>query len=190
MRKRLRACKKWLCGLLLALLWLQVAAVGVAAETQATHIELSLPQKGKAGEEVAVTVTLAQAGGSPIEGVEVVFSTKAKFANVSGEVELGRAVTDDQGMASWAYLPRSSGEQTIVARFLGNAQYGPTESWATISIEPGPQLYNEEAGVHVPGIGVWLLTAGLGIVWIIFLVVIVLLGFIAEGGPARFSYLG
>jgi len=187
MKKKLCARNKYLLLLLLALLSLQLAT-GSAAAAQATHVELSLPGEGKVGEESAVEALLAEVGGSPIEGVEVVFYTPAEFANVSGEIEIGQAVTDEQGIASVAYMPRSWGEQTIIVRFAGNSQYAPAEISATILVEPGPQLYNEEAGVKVPGIGVWILAAALGAVWSIFLIVALLLGRIAQIGEGRFPY--
>jgi hypothetical protein len=187
MKKRLCARKIYLLLLLFALLSLQLATGSVAA-AQATHVELSLPGEGKVGEESAVDALLVDVGGSPIEGVEVVFYTPAEFANVSGEIEIGQAVTGEKGIASVAYMPRSWGEQTIIARFAGNSQYAPSETSATILIEPGPQLYAEEAGVSVPGIGVWVLAAALGAVWTIFFIVALLLGLIAQIGEGRFPY--
>ncbi len=187
MKKKLCANKKWLLPLLLALICLQVAT-GSALAAQETQVELSLPGEGKVGEEAIVVAVLAEASGSPLQGVEVVFYTPAEFANVSGEIEIGQSVTDEQGVASLVYTPRSWGEQTVIVRFAGDSQYSAAESSAVTLIEPGPQLHQEEAGVDVPGIGVWLLVAVLGVVWTIYLVIAVLLELIARKGVAHTPY--
>jgi len=125
------------------------------------------------------TALLTDDEGSPVVGAKVVFAAAAEFANVKGEIELGEGSTDDQGVASLSYLPRSSGVQTITARFAGNSQYAAAESTSAISIDPGPQLHYEEAGVRVPGVGVWLLAAALAMVWVAFLIVALLLAYVA-----------
>jgi hypothetical protein len=150
-----------------------------AAETQPAHVELVISEDWKVGQETTVQAMLSQGDGTPIGGGKVTFGATAEFANVKGEIELGQAVTNDQGVATLAYLPRSSGAQTVIARFQGDDRYGPAESSRPVSVETGPQLHHEEAGVSVPGIGVWLVSAGLAVVWIAFLFVTALLWLIA-----------
>lgn len=179
MRKRPHILRDCFFGLLLSILLLSVAPGVASAEATPTIIKLTLPEGGQVGQEFVAKALLTQAGGPPVAGVKVTFAATAEFANVKGEVELGEASTDEKGVASLYYLPRSSGVQTITARFAGNGQYAAAESSLTIYIDPGPQLYFEEAGVSVPGIGVWLLAAVLAVVWAAFLVVAVLLGYVA-----------
>jgi len=177
-----RTAKRWFLPLLLASLYLALATGSAAAEVGATHLKLLLDEGGKVGEELTVKALVSQGGASPVPGVEVVFYTTAEFSNVHGEIELGRAVTDDEGVASLTYVPRSQGEQTIIVR------YGAEEAKATILISPALQLYEEEAGVNVPGIGVWLLASTVGAAWGAFLIQVVLLGFIARNRPGRSSH--
>lgn len=188
MRKRLSIRKKWSLGLLSGVLLLLAVAGTAAAEAQPAQIELVISEDWKVGQETTVQALLSQGDGTPIGGGKVAFGATAEFANVKGEIELGQAVTSDQGVAELAYLPRSSGAQTVIARFEGNDRYGPAESSQLVSIETGPQIYHEEAGVEVPGIGVWLVSAGLAVVWIAFLVVTALLGLIAGMKLPGLSY--
>ena len=179
MRKRPHVLRNCSWGLLLSL-QLLLGATGVAsAEATTTQIELTLPDAGKVGQQFMAKALLTHDGGSPVAGVKVVFAAAAEFANVKGEIELGGTSTDEQGVASFSYLPRSSGVQTITARFAGNGQYAAAESSSAISIDPGPQVHYEESGVRVPGVGVWLLAAALAVVWAAFLVVALLLGYVA-----------
>lgn len=145
-------------------------------------ITLELPREMTVGKEA--TLLAALSGNGPRAGAEVLFLATLTFAGTRGEVVLGRAVTDAQGIARFTFLPRTQGEVNIIARFVGDSQIGPVEVSRKITVQPSSALYRETAGVRVPGIGVWLLLAVLGAVWSTYLTVAVILGAIASRGRA------
>lgn len=179
-RKMLNNHKTWLLVPILAVMYL--LAAGVASAAQPAHLELLLPGEGKIGSDATVKAILTRDDSSPIEGMEVVFFTKAQFANVNGELEIGRSVTDNQGAASFIYSPRTMGEQSIIARFSGNDEYESIEISGKIIVQPGPQLQIEVSGINVPGVGVWIFALAVGVVWGIFFSIMVLLELIARRG--------
>ncbi|MBI2872928.1 MAG: Ig-like domain repeat protein [Chloroflexi bacterium] len=144
------------------------------------EVEFQLPQEMAVGQEVALQVTLH--GSGPLAGAQVLFLSPAQFAGTEGEVELGRAVTDAQGVASLSYVPRRDGETTITARFAGNDQYGAAEVSRAVQVQPGPSTYQQTAGVRVPGINVWLLVGVMGAVWATYFTVMIILGLIVRRG--------
>ncbi|MFN3974471.1 MAG: hypothetical protein ACK4K2_04225 [Dehalococcoidia bacterium] len=152
-----------------------------AFSTGAT-ITLEVPQEMAVGKEASLLAALS--GSGPRAGAEVLFLATLTFAGTRGEVVLGRAFTDTQGIARFTFVPRTQGEVNIIARFVGDGQMGPVEVSRRITVQPGPALYRETVGVRVPGIGVWLLLAVLGAVWSTYLTVAVILGAIARRGRA------
>lgn len=176
-------------SLVLLLVWAAVVAAGKLVwadegDTSAagSTITLELPLEMAVGKEANLVASLT--GSGPLAGAEVVFLAAFTFAGTEGEVELGRAVTDEQGIARLTYVPRSQGEMNIAARYAGNDQLEPAEVSQKVTVQPGPQLYQETAGARIPGIGVWLLIAVLGTVWSTYLIVTVILGLIARKGLA------
>ncbi len=156
---------------------------GHPATAEGPTITLELPPELAVGKETTLLATLSRSGG-PLPGADVMFLATVAFAGTEGEVVLGRAVTDGQGVARLTYLPRSQGEIDIHARFLGDGQLGRAEVSRAVVVRPGPQLYQEAAGVRIPGIGLWLLVAVLACVWATYLTVMVILGMIARKGLA------
>ncbi|MBF8267558.1 MAG: hypothetical protein HW388_1066 [Dehalococcoidia bacterium] len=168
---------------LLALLLFSSVAQGAGPEPGLT---LQAPAQGTLGQTATVQSTLLALGGSPVSGATIQFFSPASFLSTSGEVFLGEAVTDSSGVAVLRYELRSDNQVEIIARFAGNASYGPAESSATIAVQGSTQLYQEDIGVRVPGLNVWLLAAILGGVWSVYFTVFVLVSRIArEGVRAR-----
>lgn len=183
----MRRCRRRMriLGLAVALVLLLLPTVTRAAAPEPT-LTLQAPAQATLGEAVALKATLLAPDGSPITGVPVQFFSPTSFASVSGEMLLGEATTDETGVALFQYEPRRSESVQIIARFAGNGRYGLSEASTTMSVQGSAQLYQEEAGVRVPGLGVWLLAGIVGAVWSTYFVVLVLVSLIArEGAPHR-----
>lgn len=189
-----KALSRTLVIALLALLafgatpWVAVAGGGGGAgEPPATRgqltIELEIPSEMKVGQETTLQARLHDGG--PISGAEVAFLTAIRFAGTAGTVELGRATTDQRGIARLEFLPRWEGELTITARFAGDARRGPAEGSRKVMVQPGPPLYFEKGGVPVAGLLMGFLLAILGTVWSIYLIVVALVWRIAHKGHGR-----
>lgn len=163
----------------LALLLFSSVAQGAGPEPGLT---LQAPAQGTLGQTATVQSTLLTPGGSPVAGATIQFFSPTSFLSTIGEVLLGEAVTNGDGVAVLNYELRSDEQVEIIARFAGNASYGPVERSATIAVLGSTQLYQEEAGVRVPGVGVWMLAVILGGVWSIYFTVFVLVSRIAQEG--------
>lgn len=172
------------------LIWLALAGTTAAQESTGTTLELYLPSGSAVGQEMTVQARLTDAAGAAVIGSEVVFHREVTFFNTHGKLELGRAVTDEQGWAALTFVPRSEGSMAISAQFEGNDLHGPASASDTASIATGPQLYVEEAGVRVPGISVALLAGLLGTVWGIYMVVMLLIWLIAREGSRSYNNVG
>ena len=160
---------------------------GGAGEPPATGgqltIELELPSEMRVGQETTLQARLR--GDGSLSGIGVVFLTALRFAGTAGTVELGRAITDEQGIARLELLPRWEGELTITARFAGDARRGPAEGSRKVMVQPGPPLYFEKGGVPVAGLLMVFLMTLLGTVWSIYLIVVALVWRIAHKGQGR-----
>lgn len=188
MKKLLFLPGRW--GALLALVVLSVfLASGVARASEPVDMQLSVPQQTRIGDEIEAAATLTEPDGKPLMGVEVTFYLPVVFANVSDEVEIGRSTTDEQGMATIPYAPRQWGENLVVARFDGDDDHAPAAASATLLVAPGPQLYSEEAGVKIPGLGVWVLAVALAVVWGLLAAIVGLLFLIAARSQQVLPYV-
>lgn len=165
-----------------ALVWLLLTATAGAQGSGGTTLDLSLPSEGGVGQEMTLEARLADESGAAVAGVEVVFEWEAAFMNSYSELVLGRAVTDETGVAILSYVPRSEGATLITARFDGDGRHGPASSSGAVTIQTGPALYSEEAGVRVPGINVSLIIGILLTVWGVYTVVMVRIWLIARDG--------
>lgn len=164
------------------LAWLALVGVAAAQAPSAGTLELQLPPQAAVGQELTVGALLLDGAGAPVVGADVEFAREAVFMSSGSELALGRSATDEQGVATLTFMPRSEGEMLISARFEGNARSGAASASGAVPIATGPQLYSVEAGVRVPGVGVWLLAAVLTTVWGTYLAAIVVLLRIAHAG--------
>lgn len=166
---------------LLSFLLLVTATPAWAADP--VTLELQAPTKVGLGDQVTVNALLKDAAGSPIGGSRVVFWMPASFLSNSGAVELGSAVTDSRGIATIIYQARIGGAVSLNAYLAGDSRYDAAYASDDMQVEGTAQLTKHIIeGVRVPGLGVWLLAGLLGIVYSIYLTVIVLLSLIAREG--------
>lgn len=172
---------------------LVLAAVGAGAlalsgTASATHVKAEIA--GPDGADVGRTTEVQAAlhfvdDGQPAANVPVTFYVATSFGGVDGEVELGQAVTDEDGVAKLGYEPRIGGEHTIRMEYA-TGDTGETESATTsMSVGGGEQLYRSTAGVDIPGLHVWLLMVVVGAVWAILLSVAARVIVIARAGSSQ-----
>ncbi len=153
---------------------LGAAVLALAGTASASHVkaELTVPDQATVGQPTEVQATLHSAdGGSAVADVLVVFSIDASFGGVSGEVELGRGMTDENGVATLTYEPRSASEHEIRVQYLLPGEDEPEVATTTIFVDGdgATQLHRSTAGVNIPGLNVWLLIALVATVWAILL---------------------
>lgn len=169
-------------------------AVTMPAEAEHTSAVLSVPGQVAVGEtiEVSVLVSTAEAGslgrvsqGQALPGMTVTFYTTESFGGVTGKVEIGRAVTDANGVATIRHEPRATGDHQISAEYLAGNE-GRTGASAVVSVAGvgTTQLYHSSSGIQIPGLNVWVLIAVLATIWAILLSVALRVIVIARAGSA------
>lgn len=159
-------------------------ALAMAGSVLASHVHVSTtaPGEGSLGEMVRIPVALQAEDGAPLEGTTVVYYLRVVFAGVTGEAEIGRAVTDATGVATLAYRPRVAGHNEIRIEYVTPGE-GAVEVVSTaFDVTGAAQLYRSSASVDIPGVNGGLLMAVLGTVWSILLWVVLRFVVIARAG--------
>ena len=177
---------KLLVSVGLAAVILAAAAFVVGGSAEAAHVELNVAPAGEltVGSPAETQVTLLTADGSlPVVGAAVRLFRETSFAGASGEIEVGRAITDENGVAVLSYEPRAAGEHQMRVEYLPD---GATEleeaTWSQSVAGTTEQLHQSTSGIQVPGISVWILMAVLATVWTILLSVALRVVAIARDG--------
>ncbi len=105
------------------------------------------PQQPQSGQTLTLTAVLRDSQGKPVRNAMVKFFIKVDFFT-SGLMEIGDAVTNDQGVAILEYTPRLMGDIQLVTR------YEAIETATTVSLaESGRLFYQAEAGIWFPAPG-------------------------------------
>lgn len=159
-------------------------AVVLAGPAIASHVMVSttVPDEVTAGEVVQIPVALRAADGAPLRGTTVTFYLHASFAGVTGEAEIGRAVTDETGVATLAYRPRLAGHHEIRMEYVAPGSDEVEVATTAFDATGSKQLYRSAPGITVPGLNVGLLMAVVTTVWTILFGVALLLVAIARAG--------
>lgn len=76
---------------------------------------------------VVLNATLKDGEGKVIPRAPVTFFVERQFGGVKSLMEVGRARTDDRGVAAVGYRPTTPGDQKVVARFDGLGRYDESE---------------------------------------------------------------
>ena len=141
------------------------------------------PAPGSLGAPVTVRVLLHAPGdGKPAANAPVVFHTDASFAGVTDEVELGRAVSNAEGVAALTFTPHVAGDHEVRVDYE-DAGRKVNLGKATFSVADDGQLYRSTAGVRIPGLNVWLLIGLVAAIWSVLLSVAFRVIAIARSGP-------
>jgi hypothetical protein len=160
-----------------------IGALASRASAAQLSVRLTAETPATAGQPNELHATVTD-GAQPATDVSVSFYSKATFARVTGDAEIGHAVTDARGIASIAYTPSEAGEGDLSA--VATAKDGTTAKAALIITIEGapPQEYVQTAGIQIPGVNSGLIMALLGAVWGTLLFIAVTVIRIAKAGQA------
>ena len=149
------------------------AIFALAGSAEATHASLDLvtPSRLTVGHSVDIEAVLHSVhGNESVAGATITFYMDSSFGGVDGEVMLGQAVTDDNGVAVLNYQPRAAGEHQMRVEYLTPGESEPEEATWSHSVDGATgQLYRSTSGVQIPGLNVWLLIAVVATVWAVLL---------------------
>jgi hypothetical protein len=163
-----------------------VLALGTAATAHASHLNVRVvePTPAIAGQASALAAIVTSADtGQAVAGVDVTFFAHGSFGKISGDMEIGRAVTDSDGVATISYTPRESGTHDIRVGYAPVSGGTAEQTTGSIAVEGSPdQLYVQTAGIQVPGLNSWLIIGLLTVVWGILFFVAVAVIRIARAG--------
>jgi hypothetical protein len=150
------------------------------------HVSATVPSDVTVGEMVRIPVALEAEDGAPLRGTTVVFYLHAVFAGVTGEAEIGRAVTDETGVATLAYRPRLAGHHELRMEYATPGESKAEVVSTAFDVSGGEQLYRSAASVEIPGVSGGLLMAVLATVWsILFGVALLIVAIARAGGEIR-----
>ena len=140
----------------------------LARTADASHVVVEVlgPGQVEVGVPAELQVALRDAEtGLPMANAPVTVYTDATFGGVTGEVELGKAVTDERGVAVLNYVPRAAGSHQLRIEHLAPDGLEHEATTATISVVGAPQLHTSASGIQIPGLNVWLIIALVAGVW-------------------------
>jgi hypothetical protein len=146
-----------------------VAAVVAGSPALADHLDVttSEPPTVEPGDivEIAVVVRSSQTQ-EPIAGVSVAALMEADIVGVHGTVELARATTGDDGVATLRWQIRSGTTEGVVIAYSepGGASI-ESEPLPIVTVGAGTQVVRSESGVKIPGFGAWVLIGIVVLIW-------------------------
>ena len=143
-----------------------LSAVAGGANASQVSIGISAPEQAAVGDRIEVSATLQSTDdGRPLADTPVIFYTRGSIGGVTSDVELGRAVTDGEGIATLSYQARAAGEREIRVEYLAPGESEPQFASATISVTGAPQLHRSVSGVQIPVLNSWLIIGVMTTVW-------------------------
>ena len=108
---------------------------------------LTAPEQAQSGQPLTLSAVLQDSQGKPISSATVKFFIRTDFFT-SGLMEIGDALTNDEGVAVLEYIPRQTGDIQVVVR------YEAIETATTVSIaENDNPFYQTEIGIRLPAPG-------------------------------------
>jgi hypothetical protein len=160
------------------------------ATVEATQVELAVGTHDVADAPLVLRATVTTTAGDPIEGVMVRFEQETDLVDFAKFqflwVAVGAARTDEEGAAGLEYSAfGTSSEPLVRAVFDGTSRYLPATGTAELSLSPLGAAPAEEAGLHVPVMGFWLIWVVLASVWLTFGYVLMQVLGIREGGTGN-----
>ncbi len=158
------AFASFVLGLVLIGLW----TTPVIAQQPEPLIDIGFQETAFAGEHIAIGAYLIDPAGNPVYDAEISFELAVEFMNVSDSVDLGTAITDENGLAMIEFEPRIQGFNGITARFAGNDVFAPIASTGQLEVESDGQVYREFKPYRIPGANMWLTAGLITVVWIVF----------------------
>ena len=117
------------------------------AELENVSLLLTAPEQARFGQSLTLSATLRDADGEPIDGATVKFFVRTDFF-ASGLMEIGKALTTEDGVALFEYAPQQTGDIEVAAH------YETIEVTATLTVAESDEVfYQPEAGIHLPSPG-------------------------------------
>ncbi len=113
---------------------------------------LTVPESAQSGQPLNMTTSLKDEDGKPIGGVPVNFLLGVDFF-LTGVMEIGEAVTDESGLATFEYIPRQSGAVQVMARYMDAEAVMPVN----LAEADGP-FYEAKVDFRLPVVGEELFT--------------------------------
>ena len=108
---------------------------------------LTITGQTQSGRPLTLTAVLQDSQYKPVANASVKFFIKVDFF-VSGLMEIGEAITNDQGVATFEYIPHLAGYVLIVA------SYETIETTATVTLSRSDEpSYEMKAGIRLPSPG-------------------------------------
>ena len=146
----------WVAGLLAAAAVLLVSTMPAwSAGPAGVQLTLEAPGRGWTGDTMFLTTHLQDGNGNPVPGAKVQLFREASFMPESASdpqlVSLGDAATDAKGVATFEFMPRSSGRVRLLARVDSGA--AQLETSVEVLIQSSQPLYRPEIGIHLPSLG-------------------------------------
>ncbi len=155
---------------LLASIVLPATAARAATWPVATRLKVLAPTHAGLGQTLTLRAQLTAPKGLPVQGATVSFVSPASWGDLKGDMAIGSALTDGQGVATLTVPMRRSGDVQITAVFAGDVRHLPSRSSTSIAVAPGAQLVKPTAGIRIPGLGIWVLAMVLMLIWGLYLV--------------------
>ena len=122
-------------------------APSAPAESAKGILRLTAPEQAVSGESVTLKATFEDSQGKPVANAEMKFYLEVELFT-RALMEIGEAVTDEQGVAVLEYTPRRNGNLAAAVRYGGN------EARANVNVTGGAEFsYEAEAGIHFPQLG-------------------------------------
>jgi hypothetical protein len=146
------------------------ALFGLAGTATASHVVLEIvgPAQLSVGQATDIRAMVHSiADGQPMAGETVTFYMRTSFDGVNGQLELGKVVTDRDGVAVLRYEPRSAGEHEIRAEYSTPGEGEPEVATWSHAATGTAQLYHSTAGVQVPGFDDRVIVVVVSAVWLL-----------------------
>jgi mono/diheme cytochrome c family protein len=169
---------------LLGVVALAMASLSGSARAAHLDIEVGGPERATAGEDIEISATVRDAAtGDPVAGALVIFYGDAAFIDVTGELELGRALSNEIGVATYTTDFTVARVHTIKAVAADDPDAVPGS--VAIDIEVGGQLVSAQPIVALPAVGSWIVRVVLGGVWAIMIVAALWVVRVSRSGRTR-----
>jgi mono/diheme cytochrome c family protein len=154
---------------LIGVVGLAMGSLSGFASADHLEIEVGSPERATIGEEIEISATVRDAEtGDPVEGALVIFYGDAAFIGVGGELELGRVLSNEIGVATYMTDFTVNRVHTVWAVAADDPDAEPGS--ASIDIDIGAQLVSTGPVVELPAVGGWIVRLVLGGVWAVMIV--------------------
>lgn len=150
------------------------------------RLEMRVPKEAELGDDVRLEARLTGPDGAPMADEPITFLSEAQWGEeFQGEMVVGVARTDADGVAVLVLSMRRSGDVSFHAELAADAEHPGVEAGeVTLEVEGTAQLITPRIGLRVPGLGVWVLMALVAGLWGLYLLTAAHLVRVVRAGPA------